>query len=149
MRSSSGRNASSRPYAIGLPHANVGEPFMRLVVQRHFGGEPVDGDLVDAVVKQAEGNPLFAGELVRALVAEGRAHLTEGRWRRRADREASALVPLAIQDVLDRRLERLSEAARQVLQVTAIVGSDVDFGLLRRVLPLSEREILDGLDDCL
>src|SRR5712691_6812220 len=149
MRSSSGRNASSRPYAIGLPHANVGEPFMRLVVQRHFGCEPVDGDLVDAVVQQAEGNPLFAGELVRTLVAEGRAHLSDGRWRRRDAQESSASIPVAIHDLLDRRLERLDAAACEVLQVAAIVGHDVDYGLLRRVLPLSEREILDGLDDCL
>jgi hypothetical protein len=27
MTSNAGRNASSRPYAIGSPHANVGEPF--------------------------------------------------------------------------------------------------------------------------
>src|SRR5579859_7689681 len=38
MRSSAGRNASSRPYAIGPPHANVAEPCRQLHAQR--GDEP-------------------------------------------------------------------------------------------------------------
>jgi hypothetical protein len=40
MRSNAGRNASSRPYAIGSPHANVGEPPRSLL-------EPAESAAID------------------------------------------------------------------------------------------------------
>ena len=43
MRSSSGRNASSRPYAIGSPHANVGEPLKEELGLDHFEGRSWPG----------------------------------------------------------------------------------------------------------
>src|SRR5262249_15628431 len=61
----------------------------------------------------------------------------------------AASVPVAIDDLLDRRLARLGDAARQVLQAATIVATDVDFALLRHIVQLTEREILDGLDECL
>jgi tetratricopeptide (TPR) repeat protein len=127
----------------------LADAFMRLLVERQFGTQPVERPLVDTVIRQAEGNPLFAGELVRTLVDEGRARHSDGQWRLWANAGAAQAVPVAIHELLDRRLERLGPAARQVLQTAAIVASDIDFGLLRQVVPLSERDILDGLDECL
>jgi hypothetical protein len=46
MRSSSGRNASSRPYAVVLPHANVAEPVGPPLAQSRLRAENPPGRVV-------------------------------------------------------------------------------------------------------
>src|SRR5947209_6203569 len=64
MRSSAGTNASSRPYAIGSPHANIAEPtwWPCSAVYLCVGG---GAGLVAAVVALA---PVVVGEAVEVLV---------------------------------------------------------------------------------
>lgn len=121
------------------------ERAMGLVIEQVFGGQPVERDLLREVADSAEGNPFYATELAHALVEEGTARLTGGRWQRRGT--GAAPVPGAVQDLLDRRLQRLDDAALQVLRIAAVLGRTFDYGLLRRSLSLPERAILDALDD--
>jgi DNA-binding SARP family transcriptional activator/tetratricopeptide (TPR) repeat protein len=120
---------------------------IRLLVDRIFGAGPVEPDLADEIAERAGGNPLFAHELVHTMIDEGRARFADGRWQRRAS--AAVPVPDAVQDLLARRLQRLSGAAQDQLNVAATSAREIDFGTLRHITGLSDREALDALDECL
>jgi DNA-binding CsgD family transcriptional regulator/tetratricopeptide (TPR) repeat protein len=72
-------------------------------------GAPADPGLVDWVMGRSDGNPFFAEEV---LAAERRG---EG-----------ADVPQMLDDLLRARLATVSEAARGVLRVAALVGVEID-----------------------
>jgi DNA-binding SARP family transcriptional activator len=73
------------------------------------------------------GNPFFVTELARVAVPD----------------EA---VPPGVRDVVDRRLARLPESARSVLQLAAAAGQRFDVGLLQRASGTDDEELLDALD---
>jgi DNA-binding SARP family transcriptional activator len=137
------RERLGRELALGpLPDGAI-----RRLVEHRFGGRAVAADLVQEIAGRAEGNPLFATELVHTAIEQGWARVVDGQWQRRDG--SVAPVPGAVHDLLDRRLQRLSDAGRQVLHLAATMGCDVDYALLRRALPLPEAELLDGMDECL
>ena len=97
------------------------------------GGKPLDGreharaadrsspDVLDRVVTAAEGNPLFAEQLVRMLVDEGVLERTNGTWH--ATGPLSELhVPPTIQALLAARLDTLASVERSVIEPASVVG---------------------------
>jgi DNA-binding winged helix-turn-helix (wHTH) protein/tetratricopeptide (TPR) repeat protein len=70
---------------------------------------PLPPPLLHAILEKAEGNPLFLEELARVAADHGHSPL-------------SLAVPDTIQGVLRARLDRLSDATREVLQTAALLG---------------------------
>jgi class 3 adenylate cyclase/tetratricopeptide (TPR) repeat protein len=81
-------------------------------------GEGADAELLDAVIKRADGVPLFAEELAR-LLAERRG-------------EAGAAIPATLRDSLAARLDRLG-SAREFAQIGSVLGREFGFPLLLAV----------------
>ena len=95
-----------------LPSADM----RRLVVQLLDGG---NARVVAAIVERAEGNPFFAGEMVRSVVE----HAEEGRD------DAAALLALTglpdtVQATVLSRLDLLDPADRRLLQIAAVLGRE-------------------------
>jgi tetratricopeptide (TPR) repeat protein len=126
---------SQRLLLRGLPRPDVAR-FIALTA----GIEPA-AELVDAVQRETEGNPFFATEVVRLLVAEGWLESTP------LARSWSVSIPESVRDVVGRRLERLSEACNRVLTIAAVVGRDFTLPVLERTSGLSPPELLDVLDE--
>ena len=83
--------------------------------------------------KATGGNPLFLVELIRAGLA--------------GDRPAGPQqVPPSLQALTERRLKRLSNDSRQVLETLAILDRPPSFELLQRVSGRSEHETLYALE---
>jgi tetratricopeptide (TPR) repeat protein len=80
--------------------------------------------LVRALYRTTDGNPFFLTEIMRLLAAEGRL---SSAWP--GPRE-TLVVPSTIRSAILRRLEPLSETARQVLRVASLVGREFDAALL-------------------
>ncbi|MFP5319853.1 MAG: BTAD domain-containing putative transcriptional regulator [Acidimicrobiia bacterium] len=95
-------------------------------------GDGVDPAEAAAIHARAEGNPFFATELAR-LLASG-----EG--------IPAADVPSGVRDVVRRRLAGVPEATAALLRVAAVVGRDVDLGLLARAAALDLDACLDALE---
>ena len=86
----------------------------------------VPPELVDTVYAHTEGNPLFAGEVIRYLAQEGA--LSPGAL---AGNSAPELrIPEGVREVICRRLDKLSEACNRILRVAAVVGREFDLDLL-------------------
>ena len=111
-------------------------------------GHDLDGDalrLSDAVYAETEGNPFFVGEVLRHLIETGGVRREGDRWVV-ADPDHVA-VPEGVRDVVGRRLNRLSEAANDVLTVAAVVGRDFDMEVLVGLVDGTDDAILDALDE--
>ena len=86
----------------------------------------VDPTIAQRVQLQSAGNPYFLIELIRALPAEN--------------------VPPVLTELVRARLDRLPDAALQVLQAAAVLEPDFDFATVRRTSGRGEEETLDALD---
>src|SRR5205823_1671256 len=82
------------------------------------------------------GNPFVAVETVRAR-AEGAA-LAPG---------AALALPQRVSEIVTRRFERLSERARSLVAVAAVIGREFDFPLLQRAANLGEAEAAEGAEE--
>jgi eukaryotic-like serine/threonine-protein kinase len=97
--------------------------------------------LARTVFTQTAGHPFYVTELVRMLVAERRLDDPglEEDW--------VLAIPRGIREMIDRRLDHLSENANRVLRVASAVGRDFDLATLERVAGFPDRELLDALDE--
>jgi predicted ATPase len=85
-----------------------------------------------AVVERTGGVPLFVEELTRTVLESGEAKL-----RGRA-------IPATLHDSLMARLDRLG-AAKEVIQIGAVIGSDFSYALLHAVHPIPEADLQRAL----
>ena len=97
------------------------------------------------LIKNAEGNPFFITELVR--YARGIGLLKKDGALDMELLDLSPAIPATIQNLVQSRLLKLSENARQVLHVSAIIGREFDFELVRQVSSFSESDTLDAIEE--
>ncbi len=110
----------------GMPNAAtiVLEPLdaaeSRRLLEGLLGGQLAD-DLRDRVVEVADGNPLFAEELIRLLVDRGVLRFTDGAWEQVRPLEEIE-IPMTIQALLAARLDSLPAEEKGLSQDAAVVG---------------------------
>ncbi|MFL5841964.1 MAG: BTAD domain-containing putative transcriptional regulator [Thermoleophilaceae bacterium] len=97
------------------------------------------GTLAAAIHKVTSGNPLFVSELVRLLRAEGRLQELE--------RDDELVLPRGIEQVIARRLQRLSEACRRTLSIAAVIGTEVELPVLERAAVVEGEELLARIEE--
>jgi DNA-binding SARP family transcriptional activator len=127
------RLASHRRIRLGpLSLADVAE-----LVRREAGHEPGAGVARRIHVRTA-GNPFFVRELSRLLIDRGA--LGDG------DASARAGVPSTVRDVVRDRMAGLDDDARDLLRVAALIGRDLDLGLLARAAGVDIADCLERLE---
>lgn len=117
---------------------------IELVVRERFAPDAVDPALLRRAVGGAEGNPLFAIELVATLRETGGARLVDGRWQLAGP--AHHPTPTAVRNLVERRLAGLDRPAREVVSLAALLGRTFDLHPLARALGAGDDEVLDALD---
>jgi class 3 adenylate cyclase/tetratricopeptide (TPR) repeat protein len=101
-----------------------------LVAARAAGGE-LEPDAIDVVIQRSDGVPLFAEELM-CLMLE------------RNGRLGAREIPATLRDSLSERLDRL-EHAKGVAQLSAVLGREFSYGLIRALSPMSDSELQSAL----
>jgi eukaryotic-like serine/threonine-protein kinase len=105
--------------------AALGGSERRGLLHQHLG---LDRDLADQLDSRTRGNPLFALQLIQDLLERG--NLIEGAHGWRLQDGVSAALPASIHGVWASRLRPvyadLGDAARDALEVAAVVGGSVD-----------------------
>lgn len=97
--------------------------------------------LVSAVWRETKGNPLFVGEAVRLLSAEGRINDI-------ADLSSLRIaVPAGVREVIARRISHLGDASARALAFGAAIGPEFSVEVLRRVAEYEADELLEFLDE--
>ena len=97
--------------------------------------------LAAALARETGGNPLFLGESVRLLAAEGRLDEVA------ASQALQLPVPRGIRDVIARRMRHLPEATVDVLVHAAALGPEFSADVLRRVGDAPSSDLLDRLGE--
>jgi predicted ATPase len=109
-------------------------------------GRPAPDQLVALVFDETEGNPFFVEEIFLHLNELGLLFDVDGGWR-----DGIAIsdtdVPPTVRLVIERRLGRVSAAARQALTSAAVAGRSTSFELLLATAGLDEEELLDALEE--
>jgi DNA-binding SARP family transcriptional activator len=114
-------------------------------------GRPLDPGMAEPLFRGSEGNPLFVVEMMQAGMAM--AHIEESdRVARPADHPhaltaAPQPLPRKVQQVLERRLAQLSPAARELAELAATIGRQVNFDVLRAAADLTDDALVHGLDE--
>jgi DNA-binding CsgD family transcriptional regulator len=107
----------------------------------------VGADLAESIYRLSEGNPFFVEELLRSALATGVA----GAGRRLeavAGTSASAIpLPRSVSEAVRRRVDHLSDGARQTLTVAAVSGRRFDFALLQALSGCDEIQLLERVKE--
>ena len=81
-----------------------------------------------ATTAQAEGNPYYIEQLMKSLVEENQLEVAGG-WNIAIEPDALEL-PTSCDQLIHRRLERMEQGTRQVLEVMAVIGRPATLGLM-------------------
>ncbi|HNF36904.1 MAG TPA: AAA family ATPase, partial [Anaerolineales bacterium] len=104
-----------------------------------------DQRLSNWLVENAEGNPFFITEIIRYAFEVGLLK-TDGTL----DAElfkTSPLLPPTVQNLIESRILRLSEMARHILHLAAVIGHEFDLELVQRVAGETEVKTLDAIEE--
>jgi DNA-binding SARP family transcriptional activator/tetratricopeptide (TPR) repeat protein len=130
------REPVTRSVALG----GLGERDVARFIELTSGETPSE-ELVVSVHAETEGNPLFVGEIVRLLAAEG--GLDD------AAAPPRLAIPQSVRDVIARRLRHLSQECNRVLVLASVLGREFVLDALARVGGVSEVELLETLDEAM
>jgi predicted ATPase len=119
--------------ATQMTLAGLTPPEVAQLTARALGRRP-DEALVRMVQRRAEGNPLFVLELVRLVAASG---------------QVESVLPDSVREVIERRLDRLPPATRQLLRHAAVLGREFTADVLSALVDEPPDHLFDLLDPAL
>jgi hypothetical protein len=120
-----------------VPLGGIGDADTAALAQG-LTGRHLPVELLTAVHREAEGNPLFVQELLRHLVESGSTGLLA---------LSRATLPTAVHEVVGRRLAVLDEDCLRLLTIGAVLGHEFDLVPLADVAPLPEDAVIAALDE--
>lgn len=129
-----------QPTTRMLTLRGLAETLVSPFIEAAMGVKP-GSRLVSALARETGGNPLFLGEAIRLLAAEGRLDEVA------AGQVLHLPIPRGIRDVITRRMRHLNEATVEDLVHAAALGPEFSVDVLRRVVDTPSDEILDRLGE--
>ena len=100
-------------------------------------------DLATAIHDETEGNPLFVGEVVRLLAAEGDLANVDSKT-------LSTLgIPQGVREVIGRRLRSLSDEGAELLALASVLGREFRVDVLERLAKSHVDRVLEALDEAM
>jgi DNA-binding CsgD family transcriptional regulator len=134
--------------ALRLEVHRLGTEALRdLTAARYRLAAADDVRLIAYLEHHAEGNPLFATELLRTFEEEAILGVDHDGWSLgEIDR---VVVPSLLRQVIDGRIARLGEVTRKALAIAAVIGHEVPLALWAAVTALSEEALLDVVEQAI
>jgi tetratricopeptide (TPR) repeat protein len=109
--------------------------------------------LANALHAETNGNPLLIVELLAHLAETGVAYQADGFWLTDVWEPSDLRLPASARAVLQSRLDRVSDNANRLLEISAVIGRDFPYWLVAQVAsrgqPTGEDELLDALDEAI
>jgi DNA-binding SARP family transcriptional activator/tetratricopeptide (TPR) repeat protein len=148
---------SSRPLADALADLrrdrNVRRVTLEGLEERDVGsliatqaGHAAPPAVVGTVYEHTGGNPFFVEEVLRHLIETGVLVERGGRWTSALTSDEIG-VPDGVQEVLVRRLARLSDPCRSMLVAAAVLGREFAFDVLRETADAGEEALIETLEE--
>ena len=127
---------------IGL--ARLNRDNTRILISRILGDfNPTIGT---KIYKESGGNPLFVIEIIKLLISEKLIYREGKRWKLKVKAE-KIIIPRKAYELIKRRLERVSDEEREILDVASVIGEEFDTALLALTTGMDELKILKRLNN--
>ncbi|HEU5184841.1 MAG TPA: diguanylate cyclase [Gemmatimonadaceae bacterium] len=114
-------------------------------LQAAFHRQEIGRELLAFLYHHTEGNPLFVVQVLRTLLEEGAIWYDRDHWEWHPVSELR--LPVAVTDLISRRLSRLTPRAQAVLTTVAVIGREFDLDLAIDAKAGTEEELLDVIDE--
>lgn len=115
------------------------------IIESTLGKISFEQTLLDRIYKETEGNPFFILEVVKLLVEDAAITQDEEEvWRLVTDLEKLD-IPSKVYDVVKRRLDRLMEEQRKILDCASVVGEEFQSDVVGKVVRLDRLQLLENL----
>ena len=133
----------SRSYLTQVTLTRLPRPQVAQMVTHVLGGKLLPPDVLQHVLENTDGVPLFVEELTKMVLESGLLTEREGHYA--LTRPVAALaIPATLQDSLMARLDRLL-TAKGIAQVGATIGRQFSYELLSAIAPLDDTTVQPAL----
>ena len=109
-----------------------------------FQDSEFDNSFYGSMYRETEGNPFFVIETLKLLKMEGVIEKEDGGFHLREDYEQIA-IPNTIHDIVMRRIERLNEEEREILEIGAVEGESFHSDTIGSSLGMDRIQLLRKL----
>jgi TOMM system kinase/cyclase fusion protein len=118
-----------RSHVTRIPVRRLSAAETATMVELASRGTHFPRDMMVQLVGRSDGIPLFVEELTRAVIESG----------------ASQSIPASLNELLLARLDRLEGGGKEVAQLSAVLGREFTYDLIRRAGTMDEQSLRDGL----
>jgi predicted ATPase/class 3 adenylate cyclase len=125
---------AQRPKEVRLALTPLSEADVALVLENLLGSTDIADEARRRIVEAAEGNPLFAEQLLSMMIDDGLLRCDDGRWVVAGDLSGLAIPP-TIQALIADRLDQLEREERLVLEAASVVGQRFALDAVQELLP--------------
>ena len=131
-----------------LPLSLLTETDVEAYLNRRFLRNTFPPELAVSLHARTEGSPFFLVELIQELRERDGFVETDGVWRLRySQQELSNLYPTSIQNMIQRKIDQLPTASRDLLLAAAVQGTEVDSFVVARAAGMDAAGAEDVLRD--
>jgi DNA-binding SARP family transcriptional activator len=117
----------------------LGEPEALELVRAYLRADEDGEEVARELLNETDGNPFYMVQTLRAL--KDRGHLRSG------DGRAIPLpLPASVRVAVEQRVGRLPAAARQVAEIAAVIGREVELDTLRRAGGMAEAALVEAAE---
>lgn len=141
------RRGDHDPRSTALTLPPLADETIAGMIVRLLGSKSPPAEVVTSVAERAEGNPLFAGELIRHLIDTGALVRRPGREWVVKDHAAIAATPPTVARLLHARQESVSDIALALLRTAAVLGTRFDSSVAMAVSGAGPLESAHALQD--
>ncbi len=113
------------------------------IIRSVVGREDIPEEHIGLIHKKTDGNPLFVKECIRHMMEEEVVDPKKGEYPTEAE-EIS--IPKVVEEVIVRRINRLENEPKNVLEIGSVIGEEIPFKLLAEVSSVEEIDLLDYID---
>ena len=131
----------TQPGSVRLALQPLNDDAAAQVVANLLGSAGLSGEVMRRIVMAAEGNPLYAEQMLSMLIDSGALQVQDGRWVR-ADQSTEIAVPPTIHALLEARLDGLGRAERAAVEPASVIGLEFAQSALESLAPQSLRSEL-------
>ncbi|MDZ4804822.1 MAG: tetratricopeptide repeat protein [Candidatus Eisenbacteria bacterium] len=115
-----------------------------LIIKAAFPDSPLAASMAPLIHRRAQGNPLFTVEILRLISTPDPTAVSADQS---TDESSKALLPRNIADVVARRLARLSNEEREILDVAAVEGATFHADIIAEATGMPRLKLLSRLRD--
>ncbi|MFO7792417.1 MAG: tetratricopeptide repeat protein [Candidatus Saliniplasma sp.] len=116
------------------------------IIESVIGVKGVPEDFVDKMYEETEGNPLYIKRSLKTLLEAGKVDPLKNKYPKE---EIERINLKVFRRIIKRRVERLPQKTKNIIQVGSVIGEKVDLKLLSKVLDKNEFHLLDIIDTLL